>query len=330
MKTIKILLILLVLGYFKTYSQDTLIVNYDSNKGNYKILYGQKESLIEVRFWPANKLQPIVHAVVARSSDTLHYSYLLTNSKTSEQRIADFLLFHKCKVFAVERPNKEWLSEDVGLHSCWEWSHTKQTKRQVGSKIYHTCGIFQDSSQGGFKVSSFGIPTIVPSYFQGDVGLTSFNEEPGLDVEDTLRYFESFPRNYAQVNTIGPTDPPNPFLPLNFLDTLRSYIRQSHTLGWINNTRDDDCEEDENADDGIVRNLDKRLEKIRDFISKKKYDKAQQQLEKFLGKVEKLWKRNKKEEEKNKKNPKIIFTSEAYALLKYNGEYLSQQLPGKK
>jgi hypothetical protein len=130
--------------------------------------------------------------------------------------------------------------------------------------------------------------------------------------------------------TVGPTAPPMDFIATAWCDTLRSYIHQSHTLGWINNTRDDDSEDDENAEDGIVKNLDKRLEKVRIFIVQKKYDKAQQQLEKFLNKVEKLWNRQQKEEAKNKKNPKIIFTSEVYALLKYNAEYLQEHLPGKK
>jgi hypothetical protein len=124
--------------------------------------------------------------------------------------------------------------------------------------------------------------------------------------------------------------PPEPFLPSLFLDTLISYVHQSHELGWINNTRDDDCEEDEQAQDGIVKNLDKRLTQTRDLIVKDKIGAAKNRLEKFLNKVEKLWDRQQKEEAKNKKNPKVIFTSEAYALLKYNGEYLLDHLTETK
>jgi hypothetical protein len=117
---------------------------------------------------------------------------------------------------------------------------------------------------------------------------------------------------------------------LIWIDTLLSYVHQSHELGWINNTRDDDAEEDEQAQDGIVKNLEKRLTQTRDLIVKDKMGAAKNRLEKFLHKVEKLWDRQQKEEARNKKNPKIIFTSEAYALLKYNGEYLLDHLTETK
>jgi hypothetical protein len=130
--------------------------------------------------------------------------------------------------------------------------------------------------------------------------------------------------------TVGPVMPPDPILSLTFLDTLLSYVRQSHELGWINNTRDDDCEADEKAEDGIMKNLDKRLTTTRDLIVKDKIGAAKSRLQMFLNKVEKLWSRQQKEEAKNRKNPKIIFTSEAYALLKYNGEYLLDHLTEPK
>jgi hypothetical protein len=180
-----------------------------------------------------------------------------------------------------------------------------------------------------FSIKNASLPKISTFYAQGlyqDINLDRNRDEQQW-MADTKENLET---NSFRGTTIGPSIPPTPFVPLNFLDTLRSYIQQSHTLDWINNTRDDESEDGENAEDGIVKNLDKRLEKVRDFIVKKKYDKAQQQLEKFLNKVEKLWNRQQKEEAKNRKNPKIIFTSEAYALLKYNGEYLQEHLPVKK
>ena len=130
--------------------------------------------------------------------------------------------------------------------------------------------------------------------------------------------------------TIGPTAPAEEFARLTFLDTLLSYVHQSHELGWINDTRDDDAEEDERKEDGIVKNLDKRLDQTRELIVKNKIGAAKNRLEKFLHKVEQLWDRQQKEEKRNKKSPKIIFTSEAYALLKYNGEYLLDHLTENK
>jgi len=126
--------------------------------------------------------------------------------------------------------------------------------------------------------------------------------------------------------TIGPTAPPLNFDASIWVDTVLSYIHRSHELGWINNERDDDAEQDERKEAGVVRNLEKRLTQVRDLIDSGKIDAAKKSLEMFLDKVEKLRKRQKREEDKNRKSPKIIFTSEAYALLKYNGEYLLDHL----
>ena len=45
--------------------------------------------------------------------------------------------------------------------------------------------------------------------------------------------------------TIGAGDPPTPFVPLDFLDTLISDKEQSVTLGWLRDdrSREHECEE---------------------------------------------------------------------------------------
>jgi hypothetical protein len=100
--------------------------------------------------------------------------------------------------------------------------------------------------------------------------------------------------------TIGPTAPPANFIPVTFLDTLISYKHQARLLGWILN-------------DGIVTSLDQKLEAARQQIAKDK-PAAKQILQAFVNEVEAL----------NQQGNQL--TSEAYALLKFNAEYLISKL----
>jgi hypothetical protein len=282
-------------------------------------LYGEwpnGPTLAGRKFTVANKLEVDVKCEVNKNNDSLTYRYTVHNSNTSKQALADFYVDNEIKNSIYSAPSP-WEGGRLKLLNLSEFS-----VYEFKTQVIHGESIL-------FSIRNDGLPKISTFYAQGPY------QEINLDIHRTEQQWmadtkENLETNSFRGTTIGPSIPLTPFVPLNFLDTLRSYIRQSHTLRWINNTRDDDSEEDENAEDGIVKNLDKRLEKVRDFLVKKKYDKAGQQLEKFLNKVEKLWNRQQKEEAKNKTNPKIIFTSEAYALMKYNAEYLRQQLPAKK
>jgi hypothetical protein len=90
-------------------------------------------------------------------------------------------------------------------------------------------------------------------------------------------------------------------------------------LGWLKDGpegagRDNDCDPDEKPDDGVVKNLEKRLTKAQQELTKGDTLKTSRELEKFIKKVERISKHN------------DIMTSEAYALLKYNAEYLLERL----
>jgi hypothetical protein len=136
--------------------------------------------------------------------------------------------------------------------------------------------------------------------------------------------------------TVGPTAPPFSFVSATFLDTLLSYPRQSAELGWLGKDpkgagRDNDCDNDEKPEDGIVRNIEHRLRKAKKELERRDSVLARRELEKLVGKVEKLWKRSQDEDKKDKrdrfeKRDKVVMTNEAYALLKYNTEYLIDRL----
>lgn len=182
-----------------------------------------------------------------------------------------------------------------------------------------------------YVISSSGFPQIRSFVLNAYYDVSSFY--PSVDeVEnpDSLTEKIDYDRESVKFRgyTIGPTAPPINFVATEWCDTLLSYIRQSAELGWLKSKRDDDCDDDEKPEDGVTGNLIKRLQKIQTFLTKGDSVKARNELEKFLKKVEKIYSRSVKAEEKRKED--IIMTSECYALLKYNGEYLLDRLPEKE
>jgi len=190
---------------------------------------------------------------------------------------------------------------------------------------------------GGFEMMSKGLPTIrrcivspffdVLALFPDPQDTTITYYVPPIDsVRNAVRFYGS---------TVGPGAPPMNFVPIVWLDTLLSYTRQSAEIGWLGRSRDNDCDDDERPDDGITKNIERRLQKARKELSKGDSVKARKELEKLVDKVERIWKRSQQEEKKHKrdkweKRDDVIMTSEAYALLKYNTEYLIDRLPGEK
>ena len=195
-------------------------------------------------------------------------------------------------------------------------------------------------SVDGIVLMSKGLPAI--RYFVVEPNFQDDRLFPSLD--DTARTITVSQMDSIReaVNyfgrTIGPTAPPNPFIHLAFLDTLFSYTRQSAELGWLGKGKDEDCDKDERPEVGIVRNIESRLQKAGRELERGDSVKARGELEKLIAKVERIWKRSEKQEgqregkdrkhrgERGKGEP-VIMTSEGYALLKYNTEFLIERLP---
>ena len=135
--------------------------------------------------------------------------------------------------------------------------------------------------------------------------------------------------------TVVPDNLPKQLTIQTLLDSLFSYTRQSAELGWLGRDRDNDCDDDERSDDGVVKNIEKRLEKAKTLLERRDSVKARKELEKLVQKVERIWKRSQDENKKRGrdkewKQDKSIMTSEAYALLKCNTEYLIDRLPDRE
>jgi len=168
-----------------------------------------------------------------------------------------------------------------------------------------------------FTYRTWALPMICSYYVRGHNG----NNPMG---SGGLAWYNDVLTNSAHGFTVGAADPPKPFVPLSFLDTLVSYKHQCVSLGWlIDRPQHEKDEDDESVDEGIVERLDRRLSKAREGLLKGDSSKARKELEKFLDKVEKLYKES---QNHGQKGEKMLLSSEGYALLRYNAEYLKEHL----
>ena len=154
------------------------------------------------------------------------------------------------------------------------------------------------------------------------------------------------------------------------MDTIASYKHRSVALGWLSNdkSRERECEKtirgrgwykkheigkirrwevngswdfDKDWNNGIIGMLDKRLDMAKRALMRGDSVKARRELQIFVMEVELVYGlgekpdvRSKKQEARNKKSEvrgqKEVMTGEAYALLKYNAEYLIDRLPAER
>jgi len=147
----------------------------------------------------------------------------------------------------------------------------------------------------GFGYDSEGLPTIRRMYLEG------WAEPPELTFEPDSTIGGDVLEDSKKVLTIGATKTPADFNPMVWLDTLISYKHQAFALGWIKNQ-------------GIVTSLDAKLENAKRQLQRNNKTAAKNTLQAFVNEMEAL----------NKQGNQI--TSEAYALLKFNAEYLISKL----
>ena len=281
-------------------------------------------------------------SVAELSDGYLSFRYVFENSDTSKQKLVGV---------AIEL-NDDWTEYGGSLRNLmapkekdWgEFPTVAEKMRWVTA--YDTTG--RDILEGppmsailpgeriSFSFEARGLPGIGLFWAEGWAPWYFTAEER----DSLLR--EGYPESDLQLSddnsfkgvTVVRRSPPEPFVPRIFVDTLLSYTRQSAEFGWLGNQRDNDCDQDERPGDGIVKNIELRLQKAKRELTRGDSVQTRKELEKLLQKVERIWKRSQEHEKKHKRDgwerkENVIMTSEAYALLKYNTEYLIDRLPDK-
>lgn len=231
------------------------------------------------------------------------YSYRLSNSVEAKQSVW---------LFSVRLRNKQAINQ-VKAPQNWNKiiSDDDMTVIEWFAKAKDDVDEFEDEvkpgdHRTGFSFDTGSLPGIVVFYAEGWADFPKF--EPGMATDSIPGYSDLTPYGPGVVGkTVGPVLPPTPFVASAFLDTLISYKHQALALGWIKN-------------EGIVQSLDAKLENAQAQLQRNNTTAAKNILQAFVNEVEALWK-----QERPPYGGEQI-TSEAYAVLKFNAEYLISKL----
>ncbi|MBI3585326.1 MAG: hypothetical protein HY096_15420 [Nitrospinae bacterium] len=212
----------------------------------------------------------------------------------------------------------------VGLFSPPNWNSGPDILGRVGwgsNDVQYR--ILPGQSLGSFKITSRGIPILrdfiiepklIPPSEESDITIEQIQE-----IEDKVAF---------KGKTLGPTAPPADFKPIDFHNYIISLKHEAYKLGWIIQGKDDDKGKKEDEEKGIMKSLDEKLDKAKKKLEKGDTKEAVEKLKSFIHEVEGLYKEDKDKEKEDHRHEHI--TSEAYALLKYNAQYLIEQLGGEK
>ena len=200
---------------------------YDPRTENYTIFYGQDSTrTYSAVFIPSIKIVPLISARVVQNNNRFLYEYTIVNQLNSIQKIRRFDL-------------QTYLSSDsLMLPTGWfTRPYDYQAFTQFVFKPKRATSIAMGESLE-FSQSSVGIPKIIEGRFvgQNDTLDLSFEFEPTPAVQKIIDSLEKVPANsFVSRSSIGPANPPNPFVALSFLDSISAYTIQSYSLGWVKN-----------------------------------------------------------------------------------------------
>jgi hypothetical protein len=242
--------------------------------------------------WPRNKIDILVKCAVNGSKTYLEFDYTVENKPTSHQQLYDMRIWGRCDSVRKNVAPVGWQAaynpgRRGDFFSYW-----------CNNPIGQVWRIPPGETASGFITLACGIPAIVQYDAQG------YNQFPNykLMTDQQLMELEKEDETTNSVHglTVAPVNPPSPFVPINLLDTLTGYTTQFRSLGWIK--------------DQTTAN------KYLGYFSSAKTSLQQNNIASTRATLQQVL------QDANVDSTANI-TSEAYALIRYNTEYLLSQLP---
>lgn len=276
-------------------------IQFDERRGVYLFSWTNREGKRKVLVHdPPTKVDVIIESQTQKSGDgkAFLYSYTLRNLVTSQQKLQSFNLEIRAPISHVQRPDPGWYSTPftdylktvLKAGDGWHWADTK----------FRRAGIPPGHTQRGYSFDSRGLPSVVTCYVNGYWKPLTFvkgeSEDPPMGLLDALN---PITWKHPHGMTVGPADPPDPFVPASFTEKILEYVSISIKQGWIESAQ-------------IDRHLVSGISEVQGAIEKGDKPRAAKTLDDLLSTVE-------REKEKS-------LLSEAYALLKFNLEYLRDNL----
>ena len=250
------------------------------------------------RFEAGNKVRITIAIAILKIDSSILYSYSVLNQQSAQQDMFYLALILRGENVVKElRSPKDWrpaFFKDEPQMIKWLAEIDDEEDAYINP-------LKPGKSLNGFAITSNSLPGLITYYAEGDHPIPSFPE--GMATDSIPGYSDLTPYGPGIVGvTVGPVLSPTPIFVNNCLDTLISYKHQALALKWIDN-------------EGIANSLDQKLENAKSKLQDGDSLAARNMLKAFVNEVE---------AQKDKH-----LTSEAYALLKINAEYLIERLPDK-
>lgn len=241
-------------------------------------------------FTAGNRIQYRVQAICSPAqSGALRFRYSLTNRTSSSQSIwvfAVFTLTSRDSIQSVASPGWEYGIPTNELFASVRWTPPDSSNLRP------------NSSAVGFEIVARGLPGIVDAYAEGYHEPPSFQD--GMATDSIPGYSDLTPYGPGVVcKTIGPVNTLRRLSQSHCIDTLTTYVSRSLSQGWLRTQS--------------------RANKYLGFLSSARTKLAQHDTVAARSALHLAL-----EELETEKAPDM--TSEAYALLRYNIEYVEATL----
>ncbi len=240
------------------------------------------------RFFPRNRFTAKVISLVSKKSQNIfNYYYSVKNEIESPQAINEFDVYGNSDSFLNITNPPKW--EGYKLSTEISWNEQVKPPYENFSFKYK----IKPGTKMEFSYNAEGLPYISDAY------LRAFNFI-GYQGDESYSTVDDYLNNSVVVSVIAVNKPPIPFIPLSFLDTLIVYCSKSYELNWIKNSETD------NKYDSLFISAKTHLLQNNITGAKNTLNQVSQDVD--IDSTSNL-------------------TSEAYALIKYNTEYLLDHLP---
>jgi len=272
-------------------------ITYDEKSGNFLLQWtGRDGTRKTIVYEPATKLDPVIAAGVEYDgkADRFRYSYGLSNLPTSRQKLTHLYLELRAPIQEVKAPDATWhskpftdfLREKFKVEGGWVWSQVMQGR----------IGLLPGEKAVGLSYLSSGLPAVVRCYAQPHPILVGIGEELPEELHAAI-HREMWTIPYGV--TVGPALPPQPFEPASFARRIIGMVDVSLQEGWIESPT--------------------VAQEIRTLLGNAVAALQRQDITQAASIVRTLLQRVEQENERT-------LLSEAYALLKFNLEFLQKQL----
>jgi len=255
--------------------------------------YGLWENVIQLGFgdFPiADRLIGSVNSKIifsAEEDSTFFYEYTVKNNLTSKQSIHTFVLDNMSDSKSVSLPFGEWFN--FGFDSTGVGWSVKFPNQSVNS----------GESKNGFMIKSKARPNINKFYLRADGTRIVYGPDLGKQY-NVVSEIDNYRTNSYPGYTVVPSDLMISLLPINMVDTLNSYNQRSYELGWITNQ-------------STANKYDSLFTLAKTQLLQNNNNGARTTLQTVMQEVD--------------IDSTDNLTSEAYALLRYNTEYLIEKIP---